>query len=307
MRNILVCMLVALTAGSAWAGPGIRWSLQIEQGVAYAKKTNKPIMFYVKGSSGGDDDIEDYERDHKHSFSDPVVYDLSKDFVCLQLSRSRYRSLLEQWQMSPRTNLDIVFTDPTGKKLDMIAGSAITNPASLASKMRQVRRHWADQLFNDQVRPVLQKEAATPKELQDALDLIIEYGMTSADQAVIKLLDGKLDPRTAAKGMDALAAISSKDAVTALVDRAKAGDKLAEKALGDCTPDAVQYLLPFLGGDDPALHLIAYHAITKICKIQGPKSDRFWSGPNVNARQKEIDRVRELADRYVKRWKEQQP
>ncbi len=307
MRSCLACVLVTLTASSAWAGPGIRWSLQIEQGVQYAKKTNKPIMFYVKGSSGGDDDIEDYERDHKHAFSDPVVYALSKNFVCLQLSRSRYRKQLEDWQISLRTNLDIVFAEPDGAKMDQISASAVASPSTLADKMRQVRRRWSDQLYNAEVRPVFEKEKPTPKELQDALGIVIEFGMTFADQSVISLLASDPDKRTITKCLDALAAISSEAAVAALVERSAGGDKLADKALAKCTPAAVEFLLPHVGGDDATVHLIAYRAVAKICRIKGAKTDRFWSGPNLAVRRKEIERVHGLAERYAKRWKDRQP
>jgi hypothetical protein len=307
MRSSLACVLLTLTASWAWAGPGIRWSLEIEPGVAHAKKTKQPIMFYVKGSSGGDDDIEDYERDHKHAFSDPVVYALSKNFVCLQLSRSRYRKQLEDWQISPRTNLDIVFAEPGGAKLDQISASAVSSPSTLAEKMRQIRRRWVDQLFNAEVRPVFEKAEPTAKELQDALGIVIEFGMTAADQSVIKLLAANPDKRTIMKCLDALAATSSKEAVEALVERAGAGDKLADKALSQCTPAAVEYLLPQIGGDDAAAHLIAYRAVAKICKIERAKPDRFWSGPNLAARNEEIERTRELAERYAERWKAKQP
>ena len=133
----LALIIAAFSASTVAAQQAIRWSLQVEQGINYAKSHTKPLMFYVKGSSGGDDDIEDYERDHKHAFADREVAQLARKFVTLQLSRSRYRDQLEAWNLSPRTNLDIVFAKPSGEKLnEPVAASAVADPATLASAMR---------------------------------------------------------------------------------------------------------------------------------------------------------------------------
>lgn len=284
------------------AGPGIRWTLNVQQAVAQARKTNTPLMFYIKGSSGGDDDIEDFERDHKRAFADPRVYALSKKFVCVQLSRSRYRQQLEQWQISPRTNLNIVFAAPSGERIGFpLAASAIAVPATLAAKMQEVYERWGRHLFKSEVHPTLSNAESKPADLQKALDLAKRYEMRDADRDVLALLDRKLDKRTQSKCLDALAAIASKLAVDALVDRAAGGDRLAAKALQELRPAGVPTLLTYLGGEDMARHIVAYHAVVKVCRIRGAKPDAFWKGLNAASKQREIDRVRHEAEEYMQR------
>ena len=91
-----------------------------------------------------------------------------------------------------------------------------------------------------------------------------------------------------------LAALSTETAVDALLLHA-GDDKRAAAALAQCSTDAVQPLLKYLGGKDEKQHILAYRALLKICNLHGLKPDSFWSKPDKEVKQKEIDRVKQAA------------
>ena len=259
-------------------------------------------MFWVlAGSSRRDDDLE---RDQKHAFRDPLVLELSRRFVTVQLSRSRYRELLEKWDLPPRTNLEIVFVTPDGEKIDTLSPLGVAKPDVLARKMALVFQHYRQQMFEQQLRPKLEDEQTSEQDLRDALKLLTDFLILSADQAVIELLDREsLAESVHNDAYSALAALSTPASVQALLDRAR-DDQRAADALARCTPDAAERMLTALGGEDADLHLLVYHAVTRVCKIRDVKPDRFWQGRYEHVKQKEIERVRRLVADSAQRWRE---
>ena len=294
---------VLLAAVPALAQQSIRWTTDVPAAIEAAQKNKAPLMFYVKGSSGGDDDVEDYEREHKHAFADPRVVELAQNFVCVQMSRSRYRDQLEAWKLSPRTNLEMVFTKPDGTLISTLSAAGIATKASLAQKMSLVLQAHREEYFRSEIEPVLTDESADIKDIQAALRQVADMRIKSADNLVIGILGReKLDARTYKAALDALAALSTKPAVDKLFELALQDPKL-EKVLQECTPAGAEFLLDYIGGEDFDKHLVAYHAVTKICKVSRPKNDRFWSGPNERIKVEENERVREAVKKAAERWK----
>lgn len=308
LKTMIAASLVLLMATQS-QNQRVRFSLQVEEGIQYAKKNNKPIMFYVRGSSGGDDDVEDYERDHVRAFADPDVARLSKQFVCLQMSRSRYRSQLTEWGLSPRTNLNIVFTSSTGERIDEpLAASAVASPKTLAGKMQQNIKKWGGMLYKEKVEPAFSDEKANVRDIRDALKLIEEWRMEQAGTVVLELLDReKIDRTTRSAALKALAGIGSQAAIDRLIDLSLEKDREADKALAGASEGAIEPLLAHLGGEDLDKHVVAYTALTKICKISGAKSERFWQGSNTKVQIDEVNRVREAAEKDLNAWKKVQP
>ena len=70
------------------------------------------------------------------------------------------------------------------------------------------------------------------------------------------------------------------------------------------TPGAAAELLGALESEDSGEFLVAYEAVTKICKIRGTKPKGFWSGKNQQLLADEIERVTEEVRRAAKRWRE---
>ena len=304
MRCIAIGTAALLLAAQAVAQQSValKWSLKVEESVARAKQTRQPLMFWVLGRSASRDDR--IERDQKRAFSDPLVLELSSRFVTARLSRSRYRDLLEKWNLSSRTNLEIVFVTPDGDKIDTLAPQGVRDPEVLARKMTLVYRHYRQVMFEQELKPKLEDEAASDEDLQRALKLIAQFVILSADQSVITLLEREtLDSSVRKEVYETLATLSTSASVETLLEDA-IGDEQAGAALAHCTPDAAERMLPGLEDEDPLVRLTVYHAVTRICKLRGVKSDRFWEGRNQVVKRKEIERVRRLVSTTAERWRQ---
>jgi hypothetical protein len=280
----------------------IQWSQDVEQSIARAQQTRRPIMFWVLGRSDSRD--KRVERDQQQAFRDPRVLELSSRFIPAKLSRSRYRDQLEKWNLSPKTNLEIVFATPDGDKIDTLASAGVRQADVLARKMTLVFRYYRQVLFDQELKPKLEDESTSDEELEQALKLITELVILPADQSVIALLERpSLSGGTRRAVYDALATLSTSASVEALLAHARE-DEHAAGALRNCTPDAAEQMLPALEGDDAALQLAVYHAVTRICKLRDVKPDRFWNGRYQVVKQKEIDRVRREATAVAQRWRQ---
>lgn len=302
-RCFMTLVLVPLLALPALAQQQpINWSQQVEQAVAQAQQTRRPLMFWVVGSSSTRD--PDVESDQKASFRDPLVVELSKRFVPVRLSRDRYRELLEKWNVSRRTNLELVFVTPDGEKIDTLAALGVTQADVLARKMVLVYRHYRQQVFDRQIKPKLESEETSDADLRQALRVVVELLILSADESVVKLLAREsLGAGVRNDAYKTLAVLSTPASVKLLLERA-GEDEQAAAALTQCTPDAAETMLAALGGDDPDLHLAVYHAVTRICRIRDVKRDRFWQGRNQVIKRREIERVRQIVTRTARRWRE---
>lgn len=299
---VLATALVGSLCAAAQQAGGIQWSLKVEESVAQAQRSKRPLMFWVLGRSGSRD--HRIERDQKRAFQDSLVVEMSSRFVPVRLSRSRYRDLLEGWDLSPKTNLEIVFTTPAGEKIDTLAPLGASDPEALARKMTLVFQHYRQVLFAEEIKPKLEDQDASAREIEAALDLINDFLILSADQTVIKLLEREqIGPGIRKAVYQTLAALSTAAGVQVLLERAVT-DERAAAALADCTPDAAERMLEALEGDDPELRLAVYHAVTRICKLRDVKSDRFWQGRYERVKWEEIERVRQLVTTRAKRWRD---
>jgi len=305
MRRWVVALwlgAVLVGAVSAQEQGAIAWSRDVQRSVALAKKTKRPLMFWVLGRSRSRDHRT--ERDQKRAFRDPLVLELSKRFVPVRLSRSRYREQLEAWDLSRRTNMDIVFVTPAGKRIDVLSSQGARNPQTLARKMALVFAAYRADLFERELKAKFDDEETPEAELVEALRVVRELVILPASSTVVKLLERpKLSAKLRGEIYETLAVLSTRVTVAALLDRA-GGDPQAAAALGRCVPSAVPVMLEKLGSEDEALHLAVYHAVTRICGIRDVRPDRFWKGRIASLKRKENERVRTLASRYARWWKD---
>jgi len=305
MRWAVVLTIGLLLIGSAYGQRGIRWSLKVEEGFRYAQKVHKPVMLYVRGRSERDDDFEDFERDHRKAFADPRVVALAKNFVTLQMSRSRYRDLLQRWNLSPRTTLEVVFATPDGEFIDVMSPSAVANADALAAKMSRVLRAFYADVYQKQIRPVLTDADSEPAALRRALETVRSVRIRTADGDVLALAKREnLDAGVRSAAYETLATLATTAGVQYLFERALAGDKQAEQALGKAPPPAAEYLVQFIGQSDAQKHLLAYRLAARIVRLSRPKNERFWSGPLQRVKDAEIKRIREAIRKSVRRWKQ---
>lgn len=293
--------LAFLSAAAPAQNRSIQWGQDVEAAIKQAKTSKLPMMFYIISRS--DDRPEDVERDQIRAFGDPMVFELSKRYVCCKMSRSRYKDQLQKWGKGAGTNLELVFATADGEMLGDLSPGGVAQPQSLATKMAMVSRVYRDRLFDKEVRPVFEKEAATPQETAKALDLISNMLITSADKSVVALAERTQDAGLRGKCHQTLGVLSTRDAVEALL-KAAATDKSANDALAKCTPEAADWLSDKLGGEDAVTHRLAYAALCKICKLKDGKNDKFWDGTNEKVKKDEIARVTKIAKSGAEKWRE---
>jgi hypothetical protein len=303
----LLCSTISIVAlpGLAFGqSQGIEWQRDVDAAVALAKRTERPLMFYVVGSTS--DRPDDVEKDQRRSFRDARVMQQARRFVPVRLARSQHVDQLKKWGVNPNANLDVIFTWPDGTRIDQISASGAGIPESFAQKMAMVFNQYRNEVFAQKLRPMLDNPEATAREIRAALKQIDDFLILAADGTLASLLEReKLDPGVKPDIYKTLANLSTPTAVDALLKAARAGDQNAIKVLDDCTPEAAERMLDDVGSSEPARHLLAYKTVTKICRLKNVKPDKFWDGVNQRVKDAEIERVRNEVRHIAGRWKEQ--
>lgn len=287
------------------ASQPIRWGQDLKEAVEQAKKSKLPLMLWVQGSSSDRSEMDKLERDQQRVFAMARVVEAAKRFVPVKISRSRYKSELQGWGVGERVNLDLIFVTADGEKLGELSAGGVANADSLVQKLGLVFGEFRNQIYEKSVKPDLQDEKAAAKKQLAALEIVIDYGIISADRDILALLKrGGLEGAVTQKCYTALAKLSSRDAVAELFDRA-ANDKRAAEALENCNAGGADAIIPILDEQQDGEKFVrAYKAVCKICKIGNAKNDKFWSGKNEKVKLDEVKRVKDRAAKAVADWKE---
>lgn len=280
----------------------IQWISNSQQGVAKARSSGKPIMFYI--TSGSQGDKGDLKQDQQRAFRDPLVSSLARErFVPVRLANSSDTEKMLSDMGAPRGGDQLVFSSPTGDYIGAIGPGQIRDAKSLAKGMVQMFRTYRDQVFNKDLKPVLENLNAPPGDVLKALNAVEELLILSADQTVADVLKREdLATTTAKKVYSTLATLSTPASVKALLEAAP-NDKQAELALDNCTPAGAEEMLTALDLEKPDALIPAYEAVTKICKVKGKKPRGFWNGDNQQLMAEELERVKEEVKGVSKRWK----
>ncbi len=307
-RSIAACAVGVLVSAATAQGyrpsipKRINWTRNAEQGIQTAKRTKLPLMFYVEGNSSQcDNRSSDAPR---LALEDERVIYAARRFICVKVARSdsRLRSLFAKLQVGEKANMVAVFATPGGEK---IGTSSVHQPDTLAQKMTLVFDTYRTRLFDDEIKSVLADRKTKSATLKKAFTVIKKFNIEQADTAVIEVLDRwQSDEAIAKQGFAALASISTKPAVDYLFTQAKTGlhAQNAAAALAKCTPAAAALMLPSLTGEDSDRMLLAYNAVSKICRVKQHKPDRFWTGNNQRLKSREIERVKKQVERTAARW-----
>jgi hypothetical protein len=300
-----VVLAAALAQLAAAQQRPINWNEDVEKGIAQAKKANKPIMFYVLGSSSNRDDR--LEREQKRAFSNARVTRLANQFVTVKLANYQQRvDLLKKWGLPEHANQIIVFASPDGKMIDQIGGWGVDK--SLAEKMELVLDKYRQELYEQDIRPKLEDAKTSPSELKAAIARVKELEIKQADKPLAEILKReRLDEGAARLIYDALAELSTDTSVAALIERATSADQkaasAAKTALAKCNPAGAEFMLKTLAGDNKEARAVAYEAIAKICKLKNVKPPKFWENADERLQKEEIDSVTELVKKDAAAWK----
>ena len=301
-RLVLVVLTAGLLAGSA-AGQSrpIQWISNANQGVAQARRTRLPLLFYVRGRSRGNE--SSIVRDQRRAFRDPMVSKIATSFfVPVRLANSPQTRTLLQNMGAPTASDQLVVATPEGDLIGTISAMQARSAGGLAKALMEQFRQYRAALYKKDVKPILDSKTSSSRDLIAALRLVDRFVIVEADEAVATLLERPGLPKTVRKQVyKTLATLSTPKSVAALLDVATS-DKLAAKALARCTPAGAKAMLPALDPADAAKLVIVYEAVTKICRVPKKRPRGFWNHANEELQIQEIERVKDLVQKKAARW-----
>ena len=303
MKRALTIAIVLLTARAVQAqNNDINWQTEVKAALSAAKSKNKPLMVYLEGSSDREGHSR-IERDQKRAFKDPRVLARALHFIPLKLSRSTNRDQLKDFGLAEGDVLQMRFVSPEGEPLGSLGVAGIEQPDTLAQKMKLAYEAFGALQYKGTYKAVLEDENAKPADLKAALTNVGEFNVRPAEEAVLKLLDRHPDAATHALALDALAQLSTKQAVTKLLELARAGDKAAERALTKCTPEAAELMINDVKSDSDPFDFVAYKAAGTICKVPQLKPERFFQNSPLKLKEEELARVKTAVQTASAKWK----
>ncbi len=305
MNRLLPLMLGAwmLAALAAAQSGELNWITDPQQAVREAQNSGRLLMVYVLSSMRDRDN--DLEQAQKRAMSDPRVHAIvNRSFVPLKLSRSANRDQLKDFGLSETANMMMSFVSPEGRVLGDISANGLTQADSLVQKLESVLEVYRKQIYETEIKPKLEDPKTPPDGLKGALSRIGSLRIAGADKDVLALLKReKLDAGVRTAAYDALGVLSTKAAVTALLEAARAGDGAATKALEKGTPAAAELLLEEISKEG-AFDYELYRIIGKICQIRSMKDRKFFEKAKPDLQAKELDRVAEIVARQARQDKE---
>mgnify|MGYP000036673099 CR=1 FL=1 len=293
-----------------WAAPllvaqtdAIPWRTDPRQAVTEAQRSGRPLMVYVL--AGNKDRDNDLEREHRRALSDPRVVNQARQFVPLRLSRSVHRDVLPDFKLPQSANMQMSFLTPDGELLGDLGAGGIGQPDSLARKLALVMNVYRSKLLETRIKPVLSAPAPSAAELQQALQLVVEFRIAAADVELIKVLDERQVEAGARSNIyETLATLSTPKAVAKLLELSRSGDARATQALDKCTPAGAELILAELHADAEPFEYALYKSVTRICNVRNVKPQRYFEKASVERRQEELDRITPLVRSAAQRWRE---
>lgn len=307
MRRTVISAFVLVgcaAVGLAQSSQRIQWRTDPQAAVTQAQNVKLPLMCYVLGSTEDRDDR--VEAAQRKALTDARVVELSQRFVAVRLSRSGHRDLLPQFGFLPTANMEISFVSTDGKVLAKLPPSAAGDPRTLARTMAQAFGTHRQQLFNTDLRPILENQDAKPAELRAALERIRDFTIVGADTAVAALFERRrLDPKVADLAYQVLSHLSTRGSVSKLLELSAQNEKKATDALARCTPEAAEWMWEQRLTPEGEMRIDVYKAVTRICKISNPKTDKWWESAKEQPRAAELERVEKLVRAAAKSWREQ--
>lgn len=291
----------------------VQWLNQPSAAEAAAKRSTRPILVYVSGDA--ESRASDLDREQQRVLRDPLVIEvINARFVPLRLARSsNIRATMEQLGLPFQLGQYMAVLPPeafsspeTSTKLALIQPMQIAQASALLTALTQAYHTYGDKLYADQIRPVFEAEEFKSQDVQRGLKVIEDLLITSADGAIIKLLEKHGDDKRLAKPCyDALAMLSTKAAAEHLWKQAKAGVREAQAALANLTPDAAEtLLLPELRADDAETRNSAYQALAKVFRLKPVRPARWWENAKEKMIADEIEKVSKQVQDDAQRWRE---
>jgi hypothetical protein len=299
----LICLLLAPPAR---AQNPVQWNRNVSMAVDRATEQSLPLLFWVfdgREALGDEDDLADAQSE---CFRDPVVVGLIQNhFIPVRVSRtSNVLAEAERHGLPTSHGLYCAVLTADGRLLDHMGPDEVANPSAFASHLQRAYSRFCDDLFENQLRPLLENPATPKPQARRAVQAVYRLGIRSADHAVIGLLSRPdLTPSERNRLYDLLASLATQPAISTLLDRAP--DAAAVAALRRAHHDALQWLtaeLPAPTGPVLPRQFAAYDAASRICRYSASRDKDWWGRASADDRQQELDRLRARIQAVVDYW-----
>jgi hypothetical protein len=302
IRPALVGALLMVPLPSALAG--IFWSTNEQAAAQQSQHNGAPLMVWLgyhrSNCCDENNALDRIEDEQRRAFNDPTVLAAARDFVALRVDLGDKGSHFKTFGAP----FDLVFVSPAGQRLASLSAADARSPERVLRGMRTALDEYRKRIYERDVRPTITSGSAAPAAAKTALVQLRKSPVRGADKDVLTLLKRKdLDAGVEAEAIAALGALSTAPAVKELIRRAP-DDERAAVALGTCNPEALEPLLSHLDNRNKPEFLIVYRAVTRAGKIESPKPDKFWDGPNERVKTNEIDRVKTAARAAAQKWRD---
>lgn len=301
----LTTVLTAAAASGQTGSDPIPWQTDPQRAVQMAQSSNLPLMVYViPPDRERNRDAEKVENRQERALRDPAVLKLVPKFVPLRLARGVHRERIKEFGFSEAAGFEIRFVSPDGQVLGAMSPGDIGVAATVARQMAAAYDAHVKRLYGQQVKPKLDDKAASAEDLKAALKLVSRFHMTMADQSVAALLEReRLDAGLRSTIYETLAGLATKDAITKLLERARANDTAAVKALEKTTPVGAELLLKELKADAEPFDYLVYRIVVKVCNIKHIKPEQFFQEGDARRKAEEVERVAEAVKAAAEKWK----
>jgi hypothetical protein len=305
MNRVFVGALALACSALAAAQYPIQWLGDPQAGVATAKRTLRPVLFYIPGAL--EDRRSDIKRAQDEAFAVPMVRDIAdRCFVPIRLEPSSDHLQMLGDMGAPTTyGLYLAVVTPGGKLVGIVTPSDAADAKTLVTRLVALFSSYRHELYEQEIKPVLERDDARPPEIERVLGIVFEFRIAEADAAVLKLLERPQFAQTLRHDVyQTLATLSTPLAVQAVLDAAVT-DRAAANALTQCTPVGTENMLPALtpGGSERAW--LAYKTITQVNNIPDRKIRAFWKEADEAKQNAEIERVSKLTKERAARWREE--
>ncbi len=298
LRATAVLIVLSIVSGAVAQTRPVQWISNPGDAVKLAKRTQKPLLFFVPG-----EDLGDLEDQQQVVLRDPLVRELIGDrFVGARLTRSTNNAeLFTKWNAPTKYGQYMLVVTPDGDLIGMIGAEVVARKDAFLGALTNHFRSYRSSLFEKELLPEFKREKLNRNNVSKALGYIKAFIITDADNALVEFLGRELDDGTRKRVYETLAELSTDAAITALAKAAES-DPVAATAMKKVTPAAAAQLATSALVVNGEVRVHVYDAITSVAKIRDAKPARFWETADEGPKQEEIKRVSELVKEEAAKW-----
>ncbi|MCA9243079.1 MAG: hypothetical protein KDA32_03925 [Phycisphaerales bacterium] len=304
MFRATACVLaLAIVSGAVGQTRPVQWMSSPADAIKVAKRTQKPLLFFVPGQ-----DLGDLDDQQQVVLRDAFVRDYIGDrFIGARLTRSTNNAdLFTKWNAPTKYGQYMLVVTPSGDLVGQIGAEVIARKDQFIGALTGNFRKYRSALYEKELLPQFQGEKLNRNNISKALGYIKSFIITDADKMLGEFAARTdIDKGTRKRVYETLAELSTNAAVASLAKAAES-DTDAQAALKKVTPAAAAQLAESALVVNGEVRVYVYEAVAAVAKVRDAKPARFWETADAEAKQAEIERVakeiREDAGKWNERW-----